>query len=256
MTHKEITPDLDEILWAAAESKDPQVQAEFEARYPHLRAQLATRKAMVDVLRDNRPKPHYVPAFRPLPMKTPAFRKLWLVPAAAILLGALAFGAYQVTTLLVTPRRAVQAPIRTGAQLPAIPNNEPPAIRKNPIEIAPTRPQDLGTSKRPEVLPAAKIVSVPTKKLTLIQALEATQQQGGVKIQVMPGVKNEELQVDANRPDGSLALAPAEMLAVLEKAASIRIVDGGPEGYFILPMDKVNNVDTDKRRYDTNPIKN
>src|SRR5438552_11037854 len=103
MNDNNLTPQIDELLWAAAESKDPMLRQQFEERYPHLRAQLATRIAMVDVLRSSKPAGVMAPGFR---SPAPAFTRLWLVPAGAILLAALAFGAYELTSHLAVTQSA------------------------------------------------------------------------------------------------------------------------------------------------------
>jgi hypothetical protein len=38
-------------------------------------------------------------------------------------------------------------------------------------------------------------------------------------------------------------LKPLEMLRALETSANVRIIDAGPDGWLVLPLDKVTNVD-------------
>jgi hypothetical protein len=92
MSNERIDKDIDELLWAVAESNDVAQEAEFANRYPHLRGQLATRKAIVEVLRNSKPQGVPFVAFRP-PTPVPT-RRWWLVPATAVGLAAVAMGSY------------------------------------------------------------------------------------------------------------------------------------------------------------------
>ncbi len=242
MNDNNLTPQIDELLWAAAESKDPSLRQQFEERYPHLRAQLATRIAMVDVLRRSKPVGVMAPGFR---SPSPAFARLWLVPAGAILLAALAFGAYELTSYLAV----TQSPIAPDTVTEQPPLNQQPPVAETfkgpaePSDIPIEDPSKLGTAPRPSVTKAAPMVAVSTKKLTLFKAISEIEKQGNLKFQIMPGVKDMALDIPPNRPDGSVVLSPTDMLSAVEKLAPIHLVDGGPDGWLILPMDKVSNVE-------------
>ena len=224
-------------MWAVAESGDPKVEADFVARYPQMRAQLATCKAMHEVLRNAKPEtvapPPFHETYRPAPSRT-----RWLVPAVATLLFGVAFGAYSVTRMLTgKPQEpVVRKPSLAPQQRPV----QPQAI---PLEIAP-RSDDLGTAPHPTPPPEAGNVVVEADKLTLFSAIDAVRNQAHIKVEVMPGVDDSKLLAAANRPDGTLSMAPKDLLDMAEAGAPIRVFDAGPDGYLILPIDKVENADS------------
>jgi hypothetical protein len=227
---------IEELMWAVAESDDPRAEADFIARYPQMRAQLATRKAMHEVLRNAKPDPSVPPPFRePRPV---APRTRWLVPAAAILLFGVAFGAYSVTRMLTAKAQepVVRRPLLAPRQRPT----QPQAI---PLDI-PQQNDDLGIARRPVPPSETGNVVVEADKLTLFSAIDAVRKQAHIQIEVMPGVEDSKLIAAANRPDGTLSLAPKDLLDLAEAGAPIRVFDAGPDGYLILPMDKVENADT------------
>jgi hypothetical protein len=235
-TKPSIPREIDELLWVAAESHDPRARAEFERRYPQYRALLATRIAMVEVMRSSRPQATIPPTFRP-PLAMPS--RLWLVPATAVLLAALAFGAYRLGLgAFGNPQPAPSPEVAVTGPAPQ------PAPKVGPKALVQPRPDDgAGTSPRPAPTVAEPVVVLKAGKATLYGALEALQSQGKLNIQVLPGVEDANLALQPNRPDGSIALHPNDLLRLLEQAAAIRIIDNGPEGYLVLPLDKVRNVE-------------
>lgn len=226
---------IEELMWAVAESGDPRAEADFIARYPQMRPQLATRKAMHEVLRNAKPETVAPPPFRE--SYRPAARARWLVPAAAILLFGVAFGAYSVTRMLTgkPPQPVVRGPV-LAPEHPA----PPQAI---PLNIPPVN-DDLGTAPRPTPSPEAGNVVVEADRLTLFSAIDAVRKQAHIQIEVMPGVEDTKLVAAANHPDGTLSMAPKDLLDLAEAGAPIRVFDAGPDGYLILPMDKVENADS------------
>ncbi|MGI8924138.1 MAG: hypothetical protein ACR2HJ_08905 [Fimbriimonadales bacterium] len=234
---------LEELLWATAESRDAQMEAEFLQRYPHLATQLATHQAAVDALRGSRPVSVAHRPFEAPVVRQSAFRA-WVVPAAFAALAAIAFGAYQVTKVItrVEPEPKPALDVRQAIPIP-------PAIARPDVDSAVVEPtgKDPGTSPRPLTPKKEPIVVVGTKALTLLAALDAIESQSGLPIEVMPGVEDEILRLPTNRKDGTLALAPKDMLLLLEQEAAIRLLDGGPDGFLILPMSKVQNAEVEVR---------
>ena len=120
MSKQQIPPAIDEMLWAAAESDAPGLKSDFERRYPEFRAELATRIAMVDVLKKSRPVGSVAPFRIPIesPRTNPWRRMIW-VPAAATVLAALAFAAFKITE--------ATAPVATN-NIPTVNAPEPNSI--------------------------------------------------------------------------------------------------------------------------------
>lgn len=241
MKNTQLPTEIDELLWAAAESGDPALQADFEVRYPHLRGQLATRKAMVDVLRRSRPEAPVAPPLLSAPARP---IRLWLAPAMAALLAALAFGAYFTTrALLPKENRGTEGQLKTG---PIVgPNLAPePNGRDYSISLDGRRPDaDPGVAERPPGGNSPAVVKLPKATVSLLQALAALESQGKMKLQVMPGVQDETVKIPVANPDAPVTIAPDDLLRILEERAAIRVLDSGPEGLLILPLDKIETTE-------------
>ncbi|MCH8275439.1 MAG: hypothetical protein IH851_11690 [Armatimonadetes bacterium] len=257
MKRDRLTPELDELLWAAAETDDPEVWADFERRYPKMRASLATRRAMIEAFRKARPRA--VEALRDRynpPQRAPVspWRRLAVVPLAGLLLVGLAFGAYVITERLTAPK---QEPENSAGPGPGPDQMEPPTVVPDgpPIQFAPDSTRGIqpdtgepslppGTAPRPTYInPGSISIDLPATGTTLLQALELIANQGRVSITVMPGVQDVPLDFGAANPDAILTLPADEMLLLIERVAPIRLLDNGPEGYLVLPIDRVTNVE-------------
>lgn len=232
-----ISQQIDELVWKVAESDDSALEADLVQRYPHLRAELATRKAMVDVFRSARPVPPIATRF--VPTRVAVRPRYWLVPLAAGLLMGLAFASYQVVKFSQSaPKRSVTKIIVP----PQSPTPMPPD--GHVIKPTPTPNSNLapGTAERPEeVGPSDGLVVIATNGATLFGAIEAIRAKG-LKIEIMPGLQDAPITLEANQDDGTLALDPQAMLQAVRAAAGFELVDGGPDGYMALPSEKTTVV--------------
>lgn len=238
--------ETDDLIWSVAESNDPKVREEFELRYPHLRAELATRKTMIAVLKQSRPDaPQALRAKFYPPAKT---KSAFVLPrpalVGAVLVGvfALAFGSYQVARMITANPK--EQPGATVSKVPDAPL-KPTPVQSNPPgtdmrEIVP--PVDKrGTSERPTPPdPSSVLVTLSTTNLHVLEALEAVTRQAGVKFSVMPGVKDDLIDLGQAAALGpNMSLTVPEMLEVIQRGAKVKIIDNGSEGYIVLPGDKV-----------------
>ncbi|GEM_PF-3367416 len=243
-----IDRDTDELLWAAAESPDDSVREQFAKRYPHLRAELATRRTMVQVLRQSKPNANLNLAERYLPSarnERRAFPRLAWIGAGSVLLVGLAFGSFAVVRYFgVKPREEKSV---VSAPLPA------PELKPRPVieasdsgEMKSIVPpvNERGTAPRPdESNPANKPIELPTKSLRLMRALDLISKQSGLAFTVLPDVKDQALELgDAGALGPTVTLSLQEAVDLIERCASVRILDNGTEGYLVLPMDKVTNA--------------
>lgn len=240
---KKLDPELDALIWQTAESDDAEVIAQFELRYPHLRAQLATRRAMIEVIRKSRPTDVTPTRFTPSDVRSCVdWRRLALVPLAGLLLAGLGFGAYKITEAL---SKEAKSPV---VSQPEVSSGEPSRVPGGPALSLGPKPPSLenvpdGTEPRP-VGPAAELILVRISvRTTLLSALDTIARHGKVPIQVLPGVQNVPIELPSNDVSGDVVLPPGEMLAALERVAPIRVIDNGPDGFVILPEDRVVNVD-------------
>ncbi|MBS1717949.1 MAG: hypothetical protein JSS72_09495 [Armatimonadetes bacterium] len=81
-----IPPEMDALLWAAAESRDPQALDQFLERHPQYKAELTERMETVRRMRSAKPGASVIPSFalRPVPA-TPAWT--YVAPMAVVAAG-------------------------------------------------------------------------------------------------------------------------------------------------------------------------
>ena len=120
--------EVDELMWGVAESADPEAIAQFGARYPDCRIELARRIAMVESLKSAGKRAAAgmtPPSFEPrTPQVVPLRPGMWL--AAAVALVGLAYGSYVVTSKLTHTQDAA---VDRGASLTV---SEEGAVKRPP----------------------------------------------------------------------------------------------------------------------------
>jgi hypothetical protein len=248
MKANEIPETIREMLWVAAESGDPGVVAEFEQRYPQYRVELARVRAMVEAMRVARPVAVRQRRFE-LPARAASGFPSRLALAAGIVLGlALAgYAAFRVTLL-------VQKPDPDQTPQPAsVVRDQPPSGEvgtrdhqtRAPEPAAPgLRQGDVGTTARPfeTEKPTAEIAI--RGDASLFEAIAAIKG-AGIVVHVDPDVRDASLNLAPDTPDGLLVFKVdqlPELFLELERRAPIRVQDLGPEGYLVVPLEKVSNV--------------
>jgi len=233
-----ITREVDELIWQVAESHDPKMEAEFRQRYPQLSAVLADRVRLVGSLRSAKPVAPIATRFAP--KRTAKAPKFWLAPLAAGLLIGLAAASYQIVKFVSSEPAEPKATAPIERQSPVPKPTVERELRQVPTGETPPR-------VAPTVAPEESLASIPVEGATLFGALEAVEQ-AGIKIQRMPGLEDAPISLSANMDDGTLALPPFEMLKAIQQAAGFEMVDGGPDGYFILPSDRTQKLDNKPAR--------
>lgn len=236
-----LNEQIDGLIWQVAESGDDAARADFELRYPEHRAALATRVAMVDVLRAAKPVSPIPTRF--VPARKPASRR-WLVlaPLAAGLLIGVALAAFQIGKMSGSPEGPANPEPAPNYVSPT------PTPRENnsvapPINAGP----NLGTAPRDTIQPADTGMVVLPIETSLFAALSAVRDKG-VKVEIMPGVEDKGITLQPNRDDGTLALEPAAMLQAIKAAAGVEVVDAGPDGYLVLPSERTTITDPNRVR--------
>lgn len=247
---RRIPPELDELLWVAAESDNPEVREEFARRYPDLRAALATRHAMVEALRKSKPEAlEFKISFRrPTRKQTAQGLRLIAIPATLVLLFALGFAAYFVTISLQSPPKVQEKgnprlDIRTssehkepkrGMQPILVPSGETSTAPKMEYEkIQPSPPSSQPPQNK------TPLVVLPKGETTLLDLLSDISNQSKKRFELLPGVQNVRIKVRSVLGDGQ-PIPLDEVLAMIERVAPIRIIDNGEEGYLVFPEDMVN----------------
>jgi hypothetical protein len=103
---KKIAPEIEELMWAIAESRDPQAIDEFGQRFPDLRGELGKRLMLTADLKGalKTPLVNSIPKFQPRAHHAvPVWQRPLALAAATLLLAMVAFGSY------VAARRALES---------------------------------------------------------------------------------------------------------------------------------------------------
>lgn len=244
MSKSTVPPAIDEMIWAAAESDSPDLKADFERRYPEYRAELATRIAMVDVLRKSRPVGSTLPFRAPNPELegNPWRRAIW-VPAAAAGLAALAFAAFKITQASAPVAvKEVQPPVVGSPSSVSTVTQNPSSSEIQEVNPAETSPATVGDTGRLPETATPKQIQLPNEG-NLFGILDSVSRQGNVKMTLMTGVKDEKIVLSQGQKDAILVLPLNEALLAIERVASVRFVDNGPDGILVLPLEKVRNLE-------------
>lgn len=256
MKRHRIPPEVDEMLWKVVESQDKGVAQEFERRYPQYRGELMKRQAMLDALRRARPtNVSYQAAFRVSEVRLskggtsrPNFsRRFWWIPLTAVFLGSVALASYWLTRGLVGSANLQPLESQT---FPAPHRTTSPSSIAEEMHPVPQQLREEGTpgsAHRPFTPPSGTPqVVLRTEGLSLHKALQEISRQTQTPVAIMPEVPDVALDLrgfsEPSLPPGELSLPVDEMLLLLEKVAPIRVLDNGPEGYVILPIEKIQNA--------------
>ncbi|HWP31612.1 MAG TPA: hypothetical protein VNK96_07820 [Fimbriimonadales bacterium] len=250
---RRIPPELDELLWVAAESDNPETREEFARRYPDLRATLATRRAMVEALRRSKPealKELKLSFQRPVQKRLLRTWRLIAIPAALVLLFALGFAAYFVTNNLQSPTKEQNERI-SQPDIGTAPQESEPKKGLEPILVPPGETSNAPKMEYEQLQPSLPspqqpsqtktvLVVLPKGETTLLDLLTDISNQSHKRFELLPGVQNVRIKVRPVLGDGQ-PIPLDEVLAMIERAAPVRIIDNGEEGYLVFPEDMVNS---------------
>jgi hypothetical protein len=196
---RRIAPEVERLMWLVAENQDERAIADFESRFPELRAELAKHIAMIDGLKTagKSVPPREIPRFVPRYPTAPPRPNRTLYVAFAFVLGALAFGTYSATTLLSHP-----------VQKPPVPN---PVVISEPkqadVVIPYVPPKSVNPDPQPVQDPAASeavakqdrmetVVSFKGERAPLTAALTMVCQKAGIVCELAPGLPSDEVVMD------------------------------------------------------------
>lgn len=256
MRKENLPQEIDELIWLTAESNDESAIKDFEERYPQYRAELATRRVMIEVMRKS--KPQGIPMHLENPrMYLSKSRNSWFrwafVPISVMMLTVLAFGTY-ILKLQLSKEKDILNKEEDNFILESLPKNK---NSMNPIIVPGNRTQERtdsytaitpdGTSPRPmpeNNQPQGIILKVG--KTTLFDVLNSISRQGNIPIHFAPNIENISLDIQAPPGVTTLTLSLQEAITAIERSAPIRILDNGPEGILILPIDQVRNIGVDE----------
>lgn len=224
--------ELDSLMWSVAESGDRSAIDQFGERYPHLRAELGKRLAMVRQLRGAKPETtgfSSVPRFenrQPAPSPTPFGRPAMV--AAAFVLVVIASAAFVITKNL-SSSKAQPTAVETVSDKPAeLPN--PPVVYKQPAQPPPQQPtpQNLATNDETKD-PAQTPQTVKLNGVKLSTALKAVAMSGGLQLEIAPNLDDQIVRIDYR------GYAPLEILQDMGQRFGFSAFDNGPHRVLIIP---------------------
>lgn len=192
-----IPAEIDNLMWAAAESGDPRAVDEFGQRYPAYRSELVKRVAMVRSLRTARPWVD-APPFRPsahVQHRQP--RRSWaLVAAGGLAFATVAFASIATwqRTFPATHRTAMVEPIAVSK--PDLPHAKAvqPHESTGEMHVVPKDvPNDVPTNPEPivAIAPFERPVTVSHERVSLVGLMRELALQARVKLIVAPGFQDQ-----------------------------------------------------------------
>jgi len=213
---KRVAPDVERLMWLVAEQRDPKAISDFEARFPDLKAELAKHLAMVNGLKKAARKapPHQIPRFTPKHVAPRPMLTRPLAFAAAIVLAAVAFGTYSVTTYLqssaskpppvanVVPDTHDIMPSPIGPKSSSPPNRAAPTPDSN--QVAPNSSPVLDPND-----PLQAPVTLKVDRAPLIAAIAMICKAAKLSVDIGPGLSTKEVSLDY---DGTPALEALQEL--------------------------------------------
>jgi hypothetical protein len=179
-----IPSDIDALLWTVAERGNDRAIDEFGRRHPQYRTELLRRIDLVKNLKEAKVASiGVVPNFNPrrLPL-----RFSWVTIGAPIL-GGLAFGSYWMTSRMTQSAAPAQYHY-----------NHMGACRPWQHLGVPSMPQGSLMKAVPGSLPPEYLttISYHVERADLITILKELSQQGGLSMELAPGMQNPEIRVD------------------------------------------------------------
>jgi len=209
---KGISPEIDRLLWAVAESGSEQARMEFLQRYPTYQAELEKRASLVSGLKAKRPTPDQVvlrPQFKPRPEVKPTKR-----PYGNWVAGGFALAAVVALGYLGARAFSPPAPVTTQALPPPIQSQVDPPKVANPVEKSPNDAPQEAPENRKVTPPASDPSSVPpindqmnpwqksqdvkVASAPLQTVLQMVAIRGGMKLEIAPGMSNPTISYEAH----------------------------------------------------------
>lgn len=187
--------DVDRLMWLVAENRDPRAIADFESRFPELKAELAKRMTMVSKLKTagraaaRRDIPRFVPRYAPVKQVN---RGLYIAVAFAV--SAVALGSY---ALYSSNRPLGEPPVQ------AVVEPGPPVVRQDTFEgapkqlptpdMAPPRPSDIAPSLA-ETDRFSRPINLKIDRTPVQAAIMMVCKNAGLECEIAPGLSQEEVE--------------------------------------------------------------
>lgn len=232
-----IAPEIDSMMWAVAEDGNPRAVAEFEQRFPDLKAELAKRLAMVRSLRGaggsvEKAIPRFKPAATAAPL--PAGPKWpWIAAAAAI--AATGFATYafvanrepQPSGLVKQIPTTVPSPSSGVVYSDSLPTGYPKTTPK--IGTEPSNdpaPTPSGSAPLPPYLQPQQFQFSNTK---LASAIRMACLAGRLEVEIAPGLPDVSITKDYT------GYTPVQVLQALGDEYGFTPLEDGPRRVLIIP---------------------
>lgn len=203
-----IPPEIDRILWATAESRDPRAYEEFAERYPTYRNELVERVALIRGLRAARPAREAPPLrLTPAPRPSPRHRTLSFA-LAGVFVASLAFATVTTVQNWSSPPTKDPPPaIITGSGFKPDPDASHSAPKPNGLNAMPKNLRTDEPSLQPPASndPFERLVTIDSEKVRLSVLIKTIAAQARLRLTVAPGFEDQD--VDARYLETSARLA-------------------------------------------------
>jgi hypothetical protein len=212
--------DIEALIWMVAESGDSKAVSDFEQRFPEYRGEMLRRLNMIQGLKGAKAtRPPGIPRFKPRPKPRPQIRPVSIVIGVG--LAGLAAASFLVTVNVLKPRQN-----ESMANLQPIAHTS----RFDPDELpAPTVPTPAPDTAPKIEAPYEKPITVHIERAPLQTILTAVGQQGGLTVQLAPGLPDPEIQADYS------GVSAAEILQDLGERFGFTAFNEGEATILIVP---------------------
>lgn len=227
---KRLPSEIDELMWALAESQDESALDDFVARYPQYKVEMTQRLKLVRGLKGARPKsgsdevrPVFVPRTAPRRVLSP-----WMQ-------GTLAFASVCFVAgiaMWAVIAQDGEQPLQIQQTAPAPPRFAPPQPEDwrssvlTPRSPAPTG----GVAANPEVPLKERPVTVRAERVLLHDALAAVGEAARIQVVISPDVPNPLVVLEYNE------VGAQRILDDMARNFGFFVLDDGPKSVVILPL--------------------
>lgn len=192
---RRIPHEIERLMWLVAEDGDPRAVADFEARFPDYRLELAKHIAMISELRGAKRQvrpPDHIPKFVPRHQVTRPVYGRATFAMAALVLAAVGLASYSVSVALLG-RGGEPAPVRELPVVQTTTPKEPQVTRTDSLVPVPTPNDNQVPQSRPtpDPDPLDKPITVQVEQASLSDALQMIASSAGVRLEVAPGLEDE-----------------------------------------------------------------
>lgn len=242
---KRIPPEIENLIWAIAESNEPNAVLEFEQRYPDYTMALHQRIKTVNALKAGKKSPISAapPRFSPRETAAPSQPVALYVAACLLVLSAIGLAGFALTRPKTNDAAGLTANEKLNLEEPKLPgtdgvvrgnpmidypngatqNEAPPVV--NPAPVPPQNPATTG-GDIPKYLVKTNL---KLQRAPLMVALQLIAETGGLGVDFAPGMPNPDVVIEYRD------MSPIEMIQTLGRDYAFTAFEQGDGKILIIP---------------------